>query len=743
MRAFTGAAACVILAASFAASAQSAPEGKPVRLITLDPGHFHAALVQKFMYDGVDPVVRVYAPGSDDLSEHLKRIEGFNTRADQPTQWREQVYTGADYLEKMLADRAGNVVVISGNNARKTEYIQRAVEAGMNVLADKPMAINPAELERLKSAFATAKSKGVLLADIMTERFEIATILQRELSRRPALFGELVRGTAADPAITKVSVHHFAKEVAGAPLKRPQWFFDVRQQGEGIVDVSNHLVDLVQWEAFPDQTLKEADVEMLSARRWPTAITRAQFQRVTGANDFPSYLRQDVRDGALQVYSNGEFTYRLRGVHAKVSVTWAYEAPPGGNDTHYSVMRGTKANLVIRQGAEQKYRPTLYVENAPEANVRAAVASLQADYPGVGAERSGNAWLITIPDKYHVGHEAHFVQVTQNYLGTLRAGKMPDWEVPNMLVKQLTIMQAFEKSRGGGNGWQRDEHSLARLDAGGKPVWTLSLDPSAGKPFFHPVTVAGGPSLTARSPEDHPWHYGVWFSWKYINGVNYWEEDRTTGKPAGATRWKVSSIDPRPDGSATVRLDVSYVHPSGRADLTEARTLEVSAPAADGGYAIDWRAQFEAGPEGAVLDRTPMPGEPEGQVNGGYAGMSVRFAPQPITVDYLSTAGPITEFRSDRARPAVPAVGANLSENGRHIGGIAMVSDPDNAGVNATWYMVHSKEMRFTCQSILAPKPLQIAPGGKLELHYKIAISRDPWTPDTLKRLARSEGDRS
>ena len=707
-----------------------------MHLITLDPGHFHAALVQKFRYDDVDPTVRVYAPGSDDLSEHLKRIEGFNTRADRPTQWREQVYTGADYLEKMLSDRAGNVVVISGNNARKAEYIARAVEAGLNVLADKPMAISPADVERLKGAFASAQKNGVLLADIMTERFEIATLLQRELSRRAALFGELARGTPEDAAITKVSVHHFSKEVAGAPLKRPQWFFDVRQQGEGIVDVSNHLVDLVQWQAFPDQVLQASDVEMLSARRWPTALTREQFSRVTGAGDFPSYLRQDVRDGALQVYSNGEFTYRLRGVHARVSVTWAFEAPPGGNDTHYSVMRGTKADLVIRQGAEQKYRPTLYVERASEAAVRAAVASLQNAYPGVGVRREGDAWNITIPDKYHVGHEAHFAQVTQNYLSLLRAGKMPEWEVPNMLTRQFTIMQAFDKSRGSGgsSAWQRDENSLTRLDAG-KPVWTLSLDPAAGKPFFHPVSVAGGPALTARSPEDHPWHYGLWFSWKYINGVNYWEEDRTTGKPAGATRWKVAALDPRPDGSATIRLEVSYVHPSGRVDLTETRILEVSAPAADGRYTIDWRAQFKAGAEGALLDRTPMRGEPKGQVNGGYAGLSVRFAPEPLAVDFLSTAGPLTQFKSDRARPAVPAIAANLSDGGRHVGGIAIYSDPANAGPNATWYLVHSKEMRFACASLLAPKPMQIAPGGELKLHYRIVIRRDAWTPEALARL--------
>src|SRR3954468_19822595 len=83
-----------------------------VRLITLDPGHFHASLVQKTMYPDVDPVVHVYAPGgeyADDLAEHLKRIDGFNKRATDPTKWNEVVYSGPDYLEKMLAEKPGNV----------------------------------------------------------------------------------------------------------------------------------------------------------------------------------------------------------------------------------------------------------------------------------------------------------------------------------------------------------------------------------------------------------------------------------------------------------------------------------------------------------------------------------------------------------------------------------------------------------------------------------------------------------
>jgi len=424
------------------------------RLITLDPGHFTAALVQKFMYPDVDPLVSVYAPGNDDLAEHLKRIERFNTRPDQPTHWHEKVYTGPDFMDKMQVEKPGNVVVIAGNNARKTEYILRSVQAGLNVLADKPMVITADQFPRLQQAFAVAASNHVLLYDIMTERYEITTVLQRELSQQPGLFGELVKGSPDNPAITMESVHHFSKIVAGASLKRPKWYFDVRQNGEGIVDVSTHLVDLIQWEMFPEQALSPTDVSVLSARRWSTPITREQFRQVTDADTFPDFLKPDVKSGVLQVCANGQFTYRLRGVHARVSVTWSFEAPPGGGDTHHSSMRGTKANLVIRQGAEQKFKPVLYVENAGKADdaavenaLKVAIEALQGKYPGVGFRRSDKVWQVTVPEKYDVGHEAHFAQVTENFLSYLRAGRLPDWEVPNMITKYATIMKAYELSR--------------------------------------------------------------------------------------------------------------------------------------------------------------------------------------------------------------------------------------------------------------------------------------------------------
>lgn len=428
----------------------------PVRLVTLDPGHFHAGLVQKMMYPDVDPVVRVYARGGAELQEHLARVESYNQRAENPTRWQENVYTGDDFLERMLEDKAGNVVIIAGNNARKTEYISKSIGAGFNVLADKPMAITPAGFTELRKAFALAEKENVLLYDIMTERSEITSILQRELARFPALFGELEKGSPGYPSVEKESVHHFFKEVSGKPLVRPAWFYDVDQQGEAVTDVSTHLVDLVQWGCFPNQTLNwRKDVKVIEATRWATRLTAEEFKRSTGLPEFPAYLKKDVdSDGRLNVYQNGEILFALKGVHAKVRVKWNFQAPPGSQDTHYSMMRGTRALLEIKQGPQQKYKPTLYVANrsssSPEQfenHLRAALQRLNATWPGLGVMPAGKAWEIVIPAKYSVGHEAHFAEVTERFLEYLKAGRLPSWEVPNMLAKYHTTTEAYRLAR--------------------------------------------------------------------------------------------------------------------------------------------------------------------------------------------------------------------------------------------------------------------------------------------------------
>lgn len=423
---------------------------KPVQLITLDPGHFHAALVQKNMFNNVSPIVNVYAPAGQDVEDHLKRIDNYNARPQNPTRWQEKVYKGDDFFSKMIAEKQGSVVVMSGNNAKKTEYILKTVESGMNVLADKPMCIDIKGYEQLKKAFETAKKNNVLLYDIMTERSEITTVLQKELSQLPALFGNLEKGTADNPSVIKESIHHFFKYVSGSPLKRPAWFMDVAQQGEGVVDVTTHLVDLVQWACFPETPLAIKDAEISSAKRWATTMNRSQFSAITGLWNFPEYLKKDVvNDTTLNIYSNGEINFSLRGVHAKVRVLWNYSTPEGG-DTHYSIMRGTKANLEIRQGKAENYTPQLYIKpsNLTEIELNKTFEILKTKYPNISLKKQGNEWLVQIPDTYRTGHEAHFGEVMERFLKYQAVNNLPDWEVPNMLLKYYITTKALDMAKG-------------------------------------------------------------------------------------------------------------------------------------------------------------------------------------------------------------------------------------------------------------------------------------------------------
>jgi len=397
--------------------------------------------------------VHLYAPEGPDHLQHIDRINSYNNRADNPTNWNTIIYTGDDFFEKMLEEKAGNVVVLSGNNRKKAEYISRSVNAGLNVLADKPVIISPDDFTALEEAFRVAEGKGILLYDIMTERYEITTILQKLLSQKEEIFGQLSAGTKEDPAIVKESVHHFSKIVSGTPLQRPAWFFDVEQQGEGMADVTTHLVDLIQWECFPGQLLYPSDVEIADAKRWPTMISKEEFTKVTGINDFPDFLQKDVKNGQLYVYSNGEIIYQIKGIWAKVSVTWNYEAPPGGGDTHYSVMHGSKCDLVIRQGMKENFVPALYVENIKGESLNSFRAKLETTlaslpYNGLETTMAGeNVIKIDIPQEYRVTHEEHFGEVTSVFLEYIKAGKLPEWEIKGMITKYYTTTTALRMAR--------------------------------------------------------------------------------------------------------------------------------------------------------------------------------------------------------------------------------------------------------------------------------------------------------
>lgn len=427
-------------------------EERSVQLVVLDPGHFHASLLQKNSLEGISDTVRVYAPEGAEVRQYLDAVGAYNGRSENPTSWQEQVYVGDDYLARMLSDRKGDVVVLAGNNRKKTDYILRSVEAGYSVLSDKPLAIRKADFGKLSEAYRSAAEKGLLIYDLMTERYDVLNIITRELLNDRGLFGELQKGTAEDPAVSMRSVHHFFKEVSGRALIRPAWYYDVEQQGEGIADVTTHLIDLVFWQCFPGEAVHcPADVEVTAARHWPTRITLPEFSRSTGAEEFPPYLNRYVRDGALEVLANGSLSYRVKGVHVGMEVVWNYASPDGG-DTFSALLKGTKAALEVLQNANTGFVKQLYIRKSPgadpaefEKRLLEKGAELRRTYPFVTmVKQSPELYWVDVPPENRLGHEAHFSRVAETFLRYLRDGNVPEWEAENTLSKYYITTTAVE-----------------------------------------------------------------------------------------------------------------------------------------------------------------------------------------------------------------------------------------------------------------------------------------------------------
>ena len=418
------------------------------RLVVLNPGHFHAALTLRQPHPRLSDDVHVYATDGPDLENFLRMVRSFNQRADNPTRWNLHVYRGEDHFERLRSERPGDVVIIAGKNDSKMASIHRLHADGFFVLGDKPWLIDSGQIGELKEAASTPP----LAMDIMTERHEIATRLQVALAAQPRIFGRL-RNDSDQPAISMESVHHLYKIVNGVPLVRPSWVFDVGVQGEGITDVTAHLVDLAQWFTGGGEAFDYGrDVELLSARQWPTGVPHDIFTRITGLDDFPGTLRRRVARGVLSYLCNAAMSFRLRGVTVAIESRWALAIPEGGGDTYYSLVRGTAADLIVEHSGRTHYVTELTVRPVDgragfAAALGNAILSLESAFPGLGIEPLAGEFRIIIPNALRSTHEQHFAKVLDQFLSRIDGGELSDNFGHDLVAKYTLLIRAVELSR--------------------------------------------------------------------------------------------------------------------------------------------------------------------------------------------------------------------------------------------------------------------------------------------------------
>ena len=285
-------------------------------------------------------------------------------------------------------------------------------------------------------------------------------------------------------------------------------------------------------------------------------------------------------------------------------------------------------------------------------------------------------------------------------------------------------------SEGNNFRWIQSDTTLSLIN-NSDLIWQYNFNNRFGKPYFHPVRVKNS-TLTCVSPPDHPWHLGLWFSWKFINGVNYWEylddfkSEETGYKSAGITKLQKIDILKNPGYSANIRMELQYHPAGGDVVMMEKRNISISPPFSNGSYFIDYENIFNPLIDEVVLDRTPPEGEPEGKSWGGYAGLSIRFNQDCTSPEII-----------------VPSDSENYKKNNWLYMGLNTLTG-EKAGIcilqnlkfttpKTSWYVINDPEIPFFYYSpaVLFGGKIVLKKGEALHLKYRVWI---------LPGIVRKEG---
>ncbi len=243
----------------------------------------------------------------------------------------------------------------------------------------------------------------------------------------------------------------------------------------------------------------------------------------------------------------------------------------------------------------------------------------------------------------------------------------------------------------------------------GRILWKFNIANRESKPFVHPLCLPDGRCITDARPKDHPWHLGLWFCWKYINGLNYWEPRNPAQSnlfPDGMTVVKDFKIEPK-GGGCNVALSLWYgprAEP-GKVLLEEERVMAFSEPDQNGSYKILSTHKFTAKEKVTLDARRPV----------AYGGFSMRMSRMVRDFEMTGTGG--------------------VPDGGKNIGGpksmtAVKYTDPASGhGVEVRMLAPLETERIYTwsdhCYVNPMPiyeKKLDLKPGESFTLKYEVIV---------------------
>jgi hypothetical protein len=258
-----------------------------------------------------------------------------------------------------------------------------------------------------------------------------------------------------------------------------------------------------------------------------------------------------------------------------------------------------------------------------------------------------------------------------------------------------------------------------------RSLWTCEWD--RPRPYVHPLLAPNGAVLTVDGPADHPWHHGLWFAIKFVNGENFWEEYGEFGL--------LHTTEVVDDGAAT-SASIEWTRPnSDEVVVREQRTLRHVA-LDDDSYAIDWEERLVPAVD-VVFDRTPY------TTWGGYGGLTLRGAPDFVDTRLLLDDGEHGELRGERS--AWCAIdGTGTTRDGRKVqAGIVIVDHPNNTNAPTPWYASTRAETygdgwaNFVNAAFLWDGPVAVAGGAVFAHRHRVIVHSGNWSGDEAAAAVR------
>lgn len=230
-----------------------------------------------------------------------------------------------------------DLVILSGIPSERAALAIRAMQAGADVMSDKPGCTTMAQLDAIRACVAET---GRIWSVDFSERFEVPCVTKAAELVRAGAIGRVIQTVGLGP-------HRLNRQT------RPDWFFDPARNGGILTDIASHQID--QFLYFTGAT--DAQVTYASARKmhhdfqdFGEIALRAPKDQGGGHG----YIRVDwFTPDALPTWGDGRLT--ILGTEGTIELRKYVDVGGAAGTDHLMLVNGSKCEKIDASDAGLPY----------------------------------------------------------------------------------------------------------------------------------------------------------------------------------------------------------------------------------------------------------------------------------------------------------------------------------------------------------------------------------------------------